>query len=165
VAIKEDAVVPLSRIIRKAAGNSFACAAIPRDVWTRLGGLDEARFPRQFNDAHFFLKALDAGLWHLYLGTETAFHQPGASGRAPTEDARALRRSLSALFSHMHRYEGLNPGIQKLGPKVPFASRSIQLSFSMVRAAAAPVRRWPGLQSAIVDRMLLTRELYSAVRG
>lgn len=47
------------------AANAFRLAMIPRGIWDRLGGLDEARFPDSDFDLDFGLRALEAGETHL----------------------------------------------------------------------------------------------------
>ncbi|MEL7503040.1 MAG: glycosyltransferase [Cyanobacteria bacterium J06554_6] len=88
----ESTVAPLSRTVRGAAGNSFACCAIARQVWDALGGLKSDRFPTQYNDADYCLRALSQGFRHIYIGTSTIYHEPGQSEvrtRASTSDKHA----------------------------------------------------------------------------
>ena len=79
IVFRESEVEALSRTIHYSAGASFACAAVRRDVWHRLGGCDAEPFPSQHNDSDFDLRALARGSRHLYIGSVEVFHEPGTS--------------------------------------------------------------------------------------
>lgn len=97
--IRESEVPPLSKVTRHTVGNSFACAAIARATWDRLGGLDETRFPIEYNDADFLLRARRLGLSHLYLGEEAVHHRPGASRATPPDRVRKLHEEICRLWA------------------------------------------------------------------
>lgn len=65
--------------LKQVAGNSFACAAVQRDRYFAVGGLDEVLFPIGYNDIEFSLRASAAGWRHLYLGWLRVSHSPGSS--------------------------------------------------------------------------------------
>ena len=71
-------------------GNTLALAAIRRDLYLELGGLDESRFPIGYNDVEFMLRASARGLTHLYLGHVDAEHRRGSSRTGDDEDLQAL---------------------------------------------------------------------------
>ena len=71
-------------------GNPLALAAMRRDLYLELGGLDEVRFPIGYNDIDFMLRASARGLTHLYLGHLFAEHRRGASRTGDDEDLQAL---------------------------------------------------------------------------
>jgi hypothetical protein len=74
---------------------------VRRDVWQKLGGLDERFYPVWFEDVDFCHRALDAGYRIAYVPKVTAHHQGGHSvGRIP-----AGRRALYWCASLL-RYSG-----------------------------------------------------------
>ncbi len=66
-----------------------------RDLWERLGGLDE-RFFVYFEEVDFCLRARQAGFRTVYLATARAFHR----GAGTSEQIRA-RRLFYALRSRL----------------------------------------------------------------
>ena len=68
----------------------MALAAIRRELYLDLGGLDETRFPIGYNDVDFMLRASRRGLLHLYLGHVAAEHRRGSSRTGDDEDLQAL---------------------------------------------------------------------------
>jgi len=114
--IRESAVIPLCETIRGAAGNSFACAAMTRDAWYTLGGLKPDRFPTQYNDADYCLRALEKGFRHIYLGSLTIYHEPGQS------ESRT-RASTDSLHEKLRNYHPLLDQYTRLAPElVPIKS-------------------------------------------
>ena len=71
-------------------GNTLALAAIARERYLELGGLDETRFPVGYNDLDLMLRASARGLKHLYLGHLSASHARGSSRTGDNEDLQAL---------------------------------------------------------------------------
>jgi GT2 family glycosyltransferase len=71
-------------------GNTLALAAMARERFLDLGGLDEARFPVGYNDLDLMLRASGRGLMHLYLGHLSAQHARGSSRTGDNEDLQAL---------------------------------------------------------------------------
>ena len=72
-------------------GNTLALAAIRRETYLALGGLDETGFPIGYNDVDFMLRASRRGLFHLYLGHVWAEHRRGSSRTGDDEDRQAFR--------------------------------------------------------------------------
>lgn len=72
------------------AGDTLALAAVRRELYLDLGGLDEVRFPIGYNDVDFMLRASRRGLTHLYLGHVWAQHRRGSSRTGDDEDFQAL---------------------------------------------------------------------------
>jgi GT2 family glycosyltransferase len=112
--IRESTVLPLSKTTHYTAGNSFACAAIARQVWFQLGGLNEQDFPTQYNDADLFLKALDAGLKHIYVGRVAAYHEPGQSEPRTRTDVGQLHEKLRLKYPDLAKYHRLDPALINL---------------------------------------------------
>ena len=123
--IHEAEVTYLSRIVRRAAGASFACAAIARTTWNELGGADIEAFTIDYNDAEFCLRLTETGRANLYVGTVSARHQAGMADVRTRESAEDLHARLAAR----HPLEGL-PRLNPYGLPVKvypdFASRSAQ---------------------------------------
>lgn len=112
--IRESTVVPLAQAVRYTAGNSFACAAIAREVWLKVGGLDAETFRTQYNDTDYDLKSLALGFDHLYIGHLKVYHQPGqseAKTRAQNEERHDQIRSRHTDYL---RYVRLAPVLIKL---------------------------------------------------
>jgi GT2 family glycosyltransferase len=94
--------------IHAAPGVTFALAAMARERFLELGGLDEVRFPIGYNDVDLLLRASAAGLTHLYLGHVVAEHARGASRSGDNEDLHALwlRQALDAAGpAHLFQLE------------------------------------------------------------
>ena len=88
--LREDPDPTYARHVHACAGATMALAAVSRERFLSLGGLDEARFPVGYNDMEFMLRASAAGLTHLYLGHLEARHDRGASRTGDDEDLQAL---------------------------------------------------------------------------
>jgi GT2 family glycosyltransferase len=112
--IRESTVKPLANTIHYTVGNGFACAAIAREVWFKLGGLDAEAYPTQYNDVDYCLRALDLGLNHLYLGDLTIYHQPGQSEYRTREQVEQIHATIRARYPHFHQYESINPVLVQL---------------------------------------------------
>lgn len=115
--IRESTTVPLANTIRHTAGNTFACAAVARASWDKVGELNAATFPTQYNDAHFHIQALEQGLKHLYIGHIKVYHQPGQSEPRTREEGAKLLKKLRSMYPKLQQYASVSPTISKLtGP-------------------------------------------------
>ena len=88
--LQENPDPTYGRFVHAVPGNTLALAAVGRDLYLELGGLDEARFPIGYNDVDFMLRAARQGLVHLYLGHVRAEHRRGSSRTGDDEDLQAL---------------------------------------------------------------------------
>ena len=88
--LRENPDPAYGRYVHAAPGATLALAAISRETFLNLGGLDEARFPIGYNDIDFMLRASRQGLTHLYLGHVWAEHRRGSSRTGDDEDLQAL---------------------------------------------------------------------------
>lgn len=79
-----------SRHVHAVPGATLALAAIRRELYLDLGGLDEVRFPIGYNDVDFMLRASRQGLTHLYLGHVWGQHRRGSSRTGDDEDLQTL---------------------------------------------------------------------------
>ena len=93
--LRENPDPTYGRFVHAAPGNTLALAAVRRDLYLELGGLDEARFPIGYNDIDFMLRASRQGLGHLYLGHVWAEHRRGSSRTGDDEDLQALKINLA----------------------------------------------------------------------
>ena len=89
-ALRENPDPAFGRYVHAVPGNTLALAAIAREVYLELGGLDDVRFPIGYNDVDFMLRASRRGLTHLYLGHVWAEHRRGSSRTGDDEDLQAL---------------------------------------------------------------------------
>jgi GT2 family glycosyltransferase len=59
---------------RAVFGVTFACSMVRREVFERLGGLDELLLPNSYGDVDIQARALEAGLRNHYFGTLVGTH-------------------------------------------------------------------------------------------
>ncbi len=88
--LRENADGAYGRYVHACPGNTLALAAVSRERYLELGGLDEIRFPVGYNDLDLMLRASARGLKHLYLGHLSAQHARGSSRTGDNEDLQAL---------------------------------------------------------------------------
>ena len=132
--IRESRTEALSRDVRLCIGNSFACAAVSRVAWNRVGPLDGEAFPADSNDADFAVRALRLGLDHIYAGDVEIVHETGGSGPriADKEEIRALFRERNGdLVVWRH-----------LAPEISLDMATVSLPFWQVMSAV-PIHRLP----------------------
>jgi hypothetical protein len=89
--LKESTDETYSRFLHACPGVTLAMAAVARDTYAAMGGLDEKRYPIGHNDTEFMLRAGERGLTHLYLGHIRALHARGSSRTGDDEDLQTLR--------------------------------------------------------------------------
>ncbi|QMS90673.1 glycosyltransferase family 2 protein [Nostoc edaphicum CCNP1411] len=114
VRIQESTVNPLSQTIHYAAGNGFACAAISREIWCELGGLNAIEFPTQYNDADYCLRALDAGFRHIYVGSLHVYHEPGQSETRTRAAVEEIHDKLRSFHPNLGRFHRISPNLTKV---------------------------------------------------
>ena len=88
--LRENPDPAYGRFVHAVPGNTLALAAIRRDLYLDLGGLEQARYPIGYNDVDLMLRASRRGLTHLYLGHVAAEHRRGSSRTGDDEDLQAL---------------------------------------------------------------------------
>lgn len=89
--LEESADPTYARFVHACPGVTLALAAMARDRFLAIGGLDAKDFPIGYNDMDFMLRCGRAGLTHLYLGHVLATHLRGSSRSRDNEDLQALR--------------------------------------------------------------------------
>ena len=88
--LRENPDPAYGRFVHAVAGNTLALAAIRRELYLDIGGLDQVRFPIGYNDVDLMLRASRRGLTHIYLGHVAAEHRRGSSRTGDDEDLQAL---------------------------------------------------------------------------
>jgi GT2 family glycosyltransferase len=83
-------------------GVTFACAMVRREVFERLGGLDEMLLPNSYGDVDIQARALERGLRNHYFGTLVGTHHESKTrGRASEElELLALHDRHAEVISH-----------------------------------------------------------------
>ncbi len=89
--LEESSDPAYSRHIHACPGATLALAAMARDRFLAVGGLDQAAFPAGYNDMDLMFRSSQAGLIHLYLGHVHATHRRGSSRIGEDEDLQVLR--------------------------------------------------------------------------
>ncbi len=119
----------LGPFVHETFGASFACAAIARETYWRLGGLDADRFPNGFNDIAFACAAHAAGLTSVCLGHIRVAHAPGQS-RGKLDETGEKARLLAR-----------NPQIASTLRRAPVVRAPEELGLGPVRSRSSSARR------------------------
>jgi GT2 family glycosyltransferase len=78
-----------------------------------LGGLNAVEFPTQYNDADYCLRALDAGFRHIYIGSLSAYHEPGKSEARTRAIVEAIHDKIRSKHPKMDKYHRISPSLTK----------------------------------------------------
>lgn len=133
---------------RGSVGESFCVAAIAKAAWASSGGLDEAEFPTQYNDADFCLRMLARGLQHVHRGDLVAFHQPG--GSEPRRAAEIRKRHAALLVRHANASpDHIAPDHYELPKRVEFAGAEAAAWRWLLRSQRPDA---PGFVAAVAER-------------
>ncbi len=89
--LEESADPTYARFVHACPGVTLALAAMMRDRFLAIGGLDAKDFPVGYNDVDFMLRCGRSGLTHLHLGQVFATHARGSSRSGDNEDLQTLR--------------------------------------------------------------------------
>lgn len=133
--LRENPDPAYGRFVHAVSGNTLALAAIRRDLYLELGGLDARRFPIGYNDVDLMLRASRRGLAHLYLGHLVAEHRRGSSRTGDDEDLQALQ----------------------LGQEYPEAAQGHLSQLSRVRIGPAEAQAAPAAAPSPEDAALIER--------
>jgi len=80
--------------VREVFANTFACAAIARTSFDKIGWLNEIEFPNGYNDVEYCIRTKRHDFANLYLGHLQIRHTPGTSrGRCDESFQKILLRS------------------------------------------------------------------------
>ncbi len=137
--------------VHAAPGATLALAAIRRETYLELGGLNETRFPIGYNDVDFMLRASRRGLTHLYLGHVWAEHRRGSSRTGDDEDRQAFQINQAypeAAQGHLRQLarvriapESSGSGSEAAAPSAEDAALIERLEAAMARHDANEQRR------------------------
>lgn len=90
----------LNQLTRQQSAVTAACLITPRNLYRRVGGLDENRFPVAFNDVDLCMKIREAGLSIILCASAKLIHAESASrGKDVTREkqARAMREQMGFI--------------------------------------------------------------------
>jgi GT2 family glycosyltransferase len=80
--------------VREVFANTFACAAIARTTFEKVGSLNETEFPNGYNDIEYCLRTKRQKFVNLYVGHRQVRHTPGTSrGRCDESFQKVLLRT------------------------------------------------------------------------
>ena len=99
----------LLRSVRRVSAVTAACLAVRRDVFQRVGGLDESAFPVELNDVDLCLRIEQVGLSVLWTPFARLAHiEGGTRGRgdrmAGVDDGGTLRRQEAQRSAFVERW-------------------------------------------------------------
>lgn len=127
------------RSVHQTSAVTGACLVTRRDVYDRLGGLDEKNLPIAFNDVDFCLRVREAGLRVVWTPYAELFHHESLS-RGPEDTPEKLAR-----FAREIRYMDRRWGA--LLKNDPFYSPNLSLQGTDLRLAFPPRVRAPWLST------------------
>jgi GT2 family glycosyltransferase len=79
--------------VREVFANTFACAAIARTAFEKVGWLNETEFPNGYNDIEYCIRTKRQEFVNLYIGHLHVRHTPGTSrGRCDESFQKVLLR-------------------------------------------------------------------------
>ncbi|MBX9601474.1 MAG: glycosyltransferase [Bryobacteraceae bacterium] len=104
--------------VRNVAAVTGACLLTPRDLFLRLGGFDQKRFPVAYNDVDYCLRVLEHGQRIVYTPRAALFHheaysKPLALAHAHPREIAAFRARWPTFLSHDPYY---NPNLTRASP-------------------------------------------------
>ena len=91
-----------------------ACLMTRKDLYLRLGGLDERRFPVSFNDVDYCLRLQEAGYRVIFTPHAELYHHESASrgdGAASPREAAAARALRRRWRARLERDPYYNPNL------------------------------------------------------
>ena len=131
--IRENELITFASTVHYSAGSSFGCGAMSKAAWAAIGPLDTETFRSQYNDADIFIRALQLGLKHVYVGTVTCHHEPGRSEARTKQRVQDLLRQLMERHPDTETYAGTDPDLVKHGALPRFESARANAWMGVVR--------------------------------
>lgn len=87
------------RLVQNYSAVTGACLVIRREIFTQIGGFDEAHLPVSFNDVDLCLRVLRAGYRNVWTPFAELYHHESASRGADDSPEKKTRASLE--ITHM----------------------------------------------------------------
>jgi O-antigen biosynthesis protein len=124
-------------ILQNMTALTAACWAVRREVYERLGGLDEHNLPVAFNDVDFCLRAAEVGLRNVYTPyAELLHHESYSRGE---EDSPEKKKRFAGEIAYMFRRWGPKlPNDPAYNPNLSLTS----LHFELAWPPRAPKKWW-----------------------
>jgi GT2 family glycosyltransferase len=171
--LRESPDAAYGRFVHAVPGNTLALAAVRRELYLGLGGLDSEHFPIGHNDSDFMLRASRQDLVHLYLGHLAADHRRGSSRTGDDEDLQALRLGQSyAETARGHLFQLARVRIGPVQAEPPAAAAPSPQDAALVERLedvlerqAEAERRRADLAGALADAQALIARLQSGIAG
>ncbi|MDR1396723.1 MAG: glycosyltransferase [Desulfarculales bacterium] len=141
---EEDGYWQLSRLSCNHMAETAACLLTPRELYLRLGGLDEANFGVAFNDCDYGYRLIDSGYRNVLCPTAELYHFENAtrgSGDNPREEAAYIRKyarrpDICHSPLYIHGEEGSRLSVRTL-PTVPLPRlRLLMVMHDLTRTGA-----------------------------
>jgi GT2 family glycosyltransferase len=163
--LRENSDPAFGGFVHACPGATLALAAIRRELYLELGGLDETRFPIGYNDIDFMLRAAARGLRHLYLGHVAAEHRRGSSRTGDDEDLQALmiNQAFGAEVAQGHLHQltrvriGPEPEVKPARSAAAGADESGEIA-GLIRALEAK-RSAEMRRTELADALMRARDL------
>lgn len=110
----EPGYFDLPNAVRNVSAVTFACALIDRQVFEKIGGLDDVNLPVAFNDTDFCLRAREAGFEVIYTPHATLYHHESVTKTviAHHSEIKYLRERWGRVIAHDPYY---NPNLTRTG--------------------------------------------------
>ena len=127
-----------------------ACLATRKEVWSRVGGIDE-RMPVTYSDVDFCFRVRAAGLRVIYTPHAKLFHLEGATRGNDTgrEEWARLAREAAIFKSTWGRWSReepwLGPNIEADGPEAKLVPRAVD-KIRTALVSTTPISRHSGAE-------------------
>jgi GT2 family glycosyltransferase len=127
---------------------TFACAMCRKEVFTKLGGLEEAWLPNGFGDVDLGLRAIRAGYRNFYLGSVQGLHHESKTRKDFCEDLEQVilyERNTDLIQTQMLRqlgydtFAGLQTGASWFAK--PLRYRLADRANNLLKAVLGPFHR------------------------
>jgi len=101
---EEAAAIPQIVLPGRRMAVTGACLAVRRDLFDRVGGLDEERFPVAYNDIDFCLRVGALGYRTIYRGDAALIHHESQSRGSDNETDEKRKRALREATAFLDRW-------------------------------------------------------------
>ncbi len=121
--IRENEICEFREFLQESVASPFCCAAISRVAWQKVGGLDEIRYPAQYNDADFGLKAIALGMRHFTFGGIYVYHEPGRSEVRSIDQSIGRHASFCEAHPDLDKLYRIQCDRQKVKALIPISTK------------------------------------------